>query len=172
VEQTAGNAQTARGTVEAAGFFAVQANWHKKEAKKYYVYLQFSLVVTFIITVVLGVLTLRVKLPSDLKNQFALSVLYLNILAVLWFINRFYSRNFRVNEHLKVLNQTKEMILTAGEKFALSPVGKEVSGRILDVVIGSTFTVGETGHLPKDSEGSISDLSTILTLAKSMGSRP
>lgn len=150
-EKVVGSQQAEIATEHAAQFFKAKAKSYRKASNSY----GWALGVSFILAIGFTLIFRQKFTPGSQSNWTSLeqALPTLNILAVAWFAIRLLSKNLRVNQNLAVTNETKAMILEAGERFSVSSVGQNVTKEVLMTVIDSTFTISESGYLPHEGDG-------------------
>lgn len=151
-EKIVGSQTSAAASDHASSFFDVQAGNSAKTIKKYALALGALIVATIAFS-----LLWDPKIPSAGETNaqtFARALPALNTLAIAWFAIRLVARNLRNHQHLKILNETKSMILKSGEQFSVSAQGAPVADNIMQIVVASTFTIGDTGYLPSEPDTS------------------
>ena len=151
--------ETREGTDKAATFYTNQAH------KSFLISLAF--LVGLGITVG-GLILYLLKHHSDIKTwksitfaqALSIDLPRLSYLSVFAFGIAFLARNYRINQHLMVLNRTKAITLSAGERF-IAATEPQFRGQVTMVIVQSAFALGNTGFI-SDSSESTQDSSGIL----------
>lgn len=141
------------GTSESSAFFEGRALIHEKLAKSFGIW-------TIVLTLGLVIWTLlesftwfRFKWDSkDVIGSLFSNFPHVVLIGLVTFAIGLLLRNYRVNQHLSVLNRTKATTLKAGESFVKS--FKDPSSRdiVLETMVKSAFALGETGYLLGEQE--------------------
>ena len=164
------------GTNDAAEFFSKLKNTYDRFSAWYLVGMVGSLVLTIIYserwhTDLLT--TLKTLEPHvTVTDRYAADLPYLSILAVAWFAIRFFARNFRNAQHLKILNDTKATILKTGLYFSNSVSDPATQNLILRATFESTLTIGDTAYLTNESDGPSIENAALISILKSIVQKP
>ncbi len=106
------------------------------------------------------------------SDRFAKDLPFLNFLAIGWFAIRFFARNFRNSQHLKVFNDTKVSILRTGLMLSTSISDPKIQSMAMEAVINTTLTVGDTAYLGKDGDAPVVQDPALISLIKSLVIKP
>lgn len=158
------------GTSQASLYFQSRADAHAETAKKFGIA---ALGVTAFVV-------LWVFLPfghplnihwqsTSVAESIIQGIPHFTILALGTFAIGLLLRNYRVNQHLSVLNRTKATTLHAGESFVKSVRDTSTRDIILETVVRSVFALGETGYLQGDQERQMNESPNLSSLIHAIG---
>jgi hypothetical protein len=90
----------------------------------------------------------------------------LALLAFLYVILRFVTKNYSIHRHLNVINKHRANVLNSMEAFRTSAIGESPKDTILLSAVGAAYALQETGYITT-KEGAGSDDGDILDVVKS-----
>jgi hypothetical protein len=162
---------TSAGTSEASAFFENRSTAHQKISNKFGIW-------AILLSVLLIVwLLLTGQSPLGLKwnqEQIVLSIIrgipHFTILTLVTFAIGICVRNYRINQHLAVLNKTKATTLSSGESFVKSIADVSTRDIVLETIVRSVFTIGDTGFLNGEQERTVVESPNLSALVHMMGS--
>ena len=158
------------GTSEASSFFDERAEAHENSAKNFGIS---SLITAGILlgwTILVGFGPWRSRWDAKNPGQTILNdIPKIAIITLLSFALGIFVKNYRINQHLFVLNQTKSTTLKAGESFVKSVKDDSTRDIVLEAMVRSVFALGDTGFLDSGQERQIVDSPNLSSILRAIG---
>lgn len=158
-------ASSVQATNEAFTFFDARAKTHARSARRFGVaaIIDAGLVAAWIISTRKQPLGISWK-SGHIAESIIDGLPHFTLLTLATFFIGLFLRNYRINQHLAVLNLTKSATLRAGESFVKSVHDDATRDIVLETVVRSAFALGETGYLQGDQERPILEAPNLSSL--------
>ena len=162
------NAASVAGDVASAAHsvsFMNQAVEHSKSARKW---------LTAVFIVMLASLILAIFVIIDIIKEFGhekmdstieSSLIRVALLAFLYIIIRFTTKNYSAHQHLYIVNKQRANVLQSIEAFRSSAISEEAKDTVLLAGIGAAFSQQESGFI-STKEGAGSDDSNLIKVVE------